>query len=437
MAVYQAGRRVGFTHQVLWVEADTVTIREATSLRLQVLGSAQSVSTNLTATLAHDYSLRRAEFTMQSSGSSFRAKADRVPDGLEVELDFAGNRFEEQLPMPDEVYLPQALRASVRGDRLQIGVEVIESVWDPFTGARLQQTLRVVAREAVPERTPTVMAWKVVEDIRGVRTAAWLADDGSVWREEGPLGFVLVRSSAEEARAVAAEVEGEIDVGRFAAIPTNVIESPRTLQRLRIRLRGASTWRVSDTEQRWAEDELTIARVPPGPTQTYALPARGAAASDLAATIFLQSDHPRVRTLAKEILAGETDAQRAAIRLNDWVYEYLDKVPTVSVPNALQVIESARGDCNEHAVLFAGLSRAVGLPARVVAGLVYIDGAFLYHAWSEVWLGGWVSIDPSLRQFPADATHVKLLEGGPEVHGELLEVVGRIAIEVLEVGSPK
>jgi transglutaminase-like putative cysteine protease len=96
------------------------------------------------------------------------------------------------------------------------------------------------------------------------------------------------------------------------------------------------------------------------------------------------------------------------------------------------------GDCNEHAVLFAALARAAGLPARVVAGVVYLDGAFLYHAWNEVWLGdGWVSVDAALDQMPADATHIKLLTGGPETHATLAAVVGRLSIEVLADQDPK
>jgi transglutaminase-like putative cysteine protease len=92
------------------------------------------------------------------------------------------------------------------------------------------------------------------------------------------------------------------------------------------------------------------------------------------------------------------------------------------------------GDCNEHAVLFAALARATGVPARVVAGTVYVDGSFLYHAWNEVWLGnGWVSLDTTMDQMPADASHVKLLEGGPEEHAALLPLLGKLSVDVIAV----
>ena len=96
------------------------------------------------------------------------------------------------------------------------------------------------------------------------------------------------------------------------------------------------------------------------------------------------------------------------------------------------MLASLRGDCNEHAVLFAALARAAGIPARVVAGAVYGDDGFYYHAWNEVWLDGWVSVDAVFDQMPVDATHVKLIDGGPEKHARIAEVVGRLALVRLE-----
>jgi hypothetical protein len=58
-------------------------------------------------------------------------------------------------------------------------------------------------------------------------------------------------------------------------------------------------------------------------------------------------------------------------------------------------------------------------------------GAFYYHAWSEVWLGDWVSIDPVFNQFPADVTHVKFLEGDIDRQIDILRLIGNLKIEVL------
>ena len=84
------------------------------------------------------------------------------------------------------------------------------------------------------------------------------------------------------------------------------------------------------------------------------------------------------------------------------------------------------------------MARAVGLPARIAAGIVYSDQSyggdgFFYHAWPEVWLGRWIAIDPTFGQFPADATHIKLVEGDLDQQIALIRVVGKLDIEIQEI----
>jgi transglutaminase-like putative cysteine protease len=148
-------------------------------------------------------------------------------------------------------------------------------------------------------------------------------------------------------------------------------------------------------------------------------------------TPFIQSDHPELRQTASSILKGERNSLVAAKELATWVFENVEKRPILSIPSSLEVLHSRVGDCNEHTALFAGLARAAGLPTKVVAGLVYSKGNFYYHAWPEIYVGRWVAIDPTLDQFPADATHVRLIEGGLERQAELARVIGKVNLEVL------
>jgi transglutaminase-like putative cysteine protease len=72
-------------------------------------------------------------------------------------------------------------------------------------------------------------------------------------------------------------------------------------------------------------------------------------------------------------------------------------------------------------------------------GLVSVRGAFYYHAWPEVYLdegrgrGLWLPVDPTLNQFPADATHLRLARGGLDQQAAILPLIGRLKIEILEV----
>ncbi len=123
----------------------------------------------------------------------------------------------------------------------------------------------------------------------------------------------------------------------------------------------------------------------------------------------------------------------AARRLTDWVHDNLDKRITLSVPSARQVLEARRGDCNEHTVLYVALARAAGLPARTAAGLVYVRGRFYYHAWPEVWLDRWVPVDPTLGQFPADASHLRFVVGGLARQVELVRLIGKLRLDIVSV----
>jgi transglutaminase-like putative cysteine protease len=72
------------------------------------------------------------------------------------------------------------------------------------------------------------------------------------------------------------------------------------------------------------------------------------------------------------------------------------------------------------------LARALGLPARENAGLVYVDRSFYYHAWPEVYVGEWITLDPVFNQLPADATHIRFVTGGVDRQVELLRVMGKL-----------
>jgi hypothetical protein len=128
-----------------------------------------------------------------------------------------------------------------------------------------------------------------------------------------------------------------------------------------------------------------------------------------------------------------------AERLVRYVHAYVEKKPTMSLPSALEVLRTRIGDCNEHTALYVAMARALGLPSRVAVGLVYLRGAFYYHAWPEVWVeeaggrGRWLPVDPTLNQFPADATHVRLARGGLERQAAILGLVGRARLEIEDV----
>ena len=156
---------------------------------------------------------------------------------------------------------------------------------------------------------------------------------------------------------------------------------------------------------------------------------------ELRAEPLIQATDPRIKAEARRIVGRERRAGRVAELLTSWVYHNLKKEVVISVPSAVQVLQERRGDCNEHTVLYVALARALGLPARTAAGLVYLRGRFYYHAWPEVWLGRWVAVDPTFGEFPADAAHLRFVTGGLARQVELLRLIGRVRVSIVRSGS--
>lgn len=432
--IYQAKQKVGYAQQSLVAADGGFRFVHSSLVRLKVLDTPQTVRTLAEGTIDAARALRSMTFELTSGPGRLRVTARVEGGALVANVQTGSETTAHSIPVVEPVYLPSLVRGLIGMEPLSAGRVLDAFVFDPMLIGGERIRLVVEGEDSVPGTAEPQRGWRVREEFRGMQETLWLDDAGRVLREEGPMGLVMVREDAQRAVSAGWKDGMVLDVVSAVAVPVEQIDNPRTRPTLRLRLTGIPVGRVpSDDVQRW--DGTTVAVRPPqeGQIGTYALPYRGGDhAVHLAAEPLVQSTHPRVRALAEATLGGVVDAKEAVRALNDWVYRTLRKAPTVTIPNALQVLDIGEGDCNEHAVLLAALTRASGIPTRLVAGVVYVDGAFLYHAWCEVWLGLWVPVDPAFGQFPADATHVKFVAGGLEEHFAMVEVIGRLRIDLVD-----
>ncbi len=178
--------------------------------------------------------------------------------------------------------------------------------------------------------------------------------------------------------------------------------------------------------------EVTIRAAPPDPS---ALAKRGGphpadTAEYLKSSILVESDAPAIVARAKEIAGSETDAYAAAKKVVAWVGRSMKKDYGASADRATDVLRTMRGDCTEHSLLSIALLRALGIPARRVDGVVYVqnaDGvpALYWHEWVEAWVGTWTQLDPTFGQPVADATHLTL---GEESSAEIMPLLGELKV---------
>jgi len=434
--VYFRAEKIGYASQKLVPQKDGYRLQSESVLRLNLLGTTQDVRTRLEMSANADWTMRQFDFELNSTNVRFSARGEFAGNKLSVETSSGGAATKTELTMRQPPYLLAALKPYVVTQQLEPGKPNIFPTFDPATLSQQFTTVVVEGRERVRIGDNVEPAIRVRQEFRGLSVTSWLDGNGRTLKEESPTGLSLVKEKAEDAVVIPGAKSIALDLVAQTAVPVEEpIAEPQRKERLKLRLSGFNLnhFPLNGQRQRLAGDTLEIRREDLSAIGSYKLPATGARyAAYLQPSPFVQSDHPRIRALARKILKKERDAMKAAVKLKDWVYRELAKEPTVSIPNALEVLQTKRGDCNEHTVLFTALARAAGIPAKTVVGVVYLRGSFYYHAWSEVWVGEWVSLDSVLNQFPADVTHVKFLEGEIDRQIDMLQLIGSLKIKVVE-----
>jgi len=432
--VYKDGHKIGHAHRVVAETTRGWVFTETSLVALAMLGTPQTLRSELRAETDARFALRQFAYTLVTQAATFVANGTSDDHTLRARYGPKGQEAELVLPLTEPIALPSTLRPRVLADHPEPGARYTLPVFSPLTAQAAPLTIVVEGRERLSTKTGVVETLRIAEEHQNVKTRAWLDDDGNVVREEAVLGFTLEREPQEIAVA-GVDSAAPLDLAVTSGIPlAGTITEPRELAGLSLRLSGTAADRVPSAPPRQlvVADLLTVTReaVP------VEAPALGTVPPELAATLaaspFIESDDAAIRTQARTIVGTTTDPRTAARSLVAWVHAEVEKAPSVTVPSAREVLASRRGDCNEHAVLLAALARAAGIPARVVAGAVYANDGFYYHAWNELWVGAWVSADAVFDQLPADATHVKLIEGGLEKQMALMGIIGQLAFAVVE-----
>ena len=211
-------------------------------------------------------------------------------------------------------------------------------------------------------------------------------------REDVQQGFQGAEQGGivEEAQGLAIPGRVQQDLLAMSAVVPVMrqrIDEPRDVRRIRLRLEGADL-SAPDLEGVGQHVDGSILEIR-DPQTLQAGPADPDAERYLGPEPLLESDAPAIVAEAERALQGIAGPRARAERLTRYVNALLEKKPTVSLPSAREVLRTKVGDCNEHTALYVAMARALGIPARIAVGLVYVlgaQGAFYYHAWPEVYI---------------------------------------------------
>lgn len=463
--VMQGDHQIGFASSTIDTAQTTISVVDYFVADLPVGGQARRATARTNVVLSRALRLEHFDLDLETESAPLRATG--VVDGdsvLVLTITSGSDKGKPQrIPLTGPILLPTLVPLAVAlGEAPGVGKHYTLPVFDPSTMTPKQVGVDVRAESSfvVDDSSAydsTTKRWHGIQPatIKAFQIATtdgggfngWVDEQGRILQTT-KLGLELRRMPYEVAfenwrtDSTHLAVSDDRDILETTAIAANKrMDRDRRINSLRVRLTGVdlSGFDLNGGRQTLRGDTLIIDALPPSAMQAHwALPRKPAVDQKyLKPEAFIQSDDHDLFLLAYGVQHFEHDPRIVAQELNTWVYDSIKPRITFGIPNALDVLRTRVGDCNEHAQLYVAMARAIGLPARIAAGLAYVDGKFYYHAWPEVFIGDWVGVDPTFGQFPADAAHLRFTIGGLARQTELLRLMGTLKIDVLDVnGTP-
>ena len=435
---YARDHKIGYFQTITQTYPDHYRIESRGKLVTQMMGTPTVATVNTVYNTDKTYALRDFDFTMTTAGHPYHLMGVARGHAINMTVESGDQRQSSSLAVAGPVYPYEALPFMVAGKKdLQPNQKYVLSVFRADAQTTCDAEVTFLGREQLTLRDTIYEALKFSTNVFNMTSTTWIDTLGNVLREESPPSSVSVLEPPEMAMATKLE-DAPQDLMQMFAVPLEEKldnATARSLKYAKLELTGIDPkgFDLSDETQKIVnEAPLTLAITPVSPPSSpVRLPVTGDT-SGLKPTLLLQSDNPLIIRKAKEIAGSNTDAVKVARDIADWVFHNVQPKGSASMPSALDVLKTMEGDCNEHAVLYAALCRAIGIPCTVCVGLIFQDGFFWYHAWNKVYLGGWVPVDATWGQFPVDATHLKLKEGDLAQQAQVLAVVGKLGIKLLE-----
>jgi hypothetical protein len=436
MNIIQSGRKIGFSHSVLSKKEDGYSLRENVFMKINTMGMIQEINLDTEANLNPDFTLRTFDFSISSGRFEFKATGRVAGERLSIYTEDSGNKRKIEVPLKKKPYLVAGLVDAALASGLKEGELVNFNIFDPATMSEEPVLLKVGKKEEISIGGGRQTALKMLLSFKGTKQDIWIGDKGEVLKEEGILGISLEKTTREDALS-GLSLQASEDLTKIASLPSNVIfENPEKLSFLKVKIDGVELepQKINSERQLFKDKILEIKK-----ESLLDLPEQSALKKNdvkwfyfLQPTPFIQSDNRKILNVVLNTVNPSDPPLIKTKKIMSWIDSNIKKRPVISLPDAVSTLENRAGDCNEHAVLMAALARAAGIPAKVEAGLVYLNGRFYYHAWNLLYLGKWITVDSLFNQLPADVTHIRFSTGEQREQLDLMGIIGNIKIKVME-----
>ena len=423
-------RRIGYVAETLRPEGKDIILNQQAHILLNVLETTQPIDMEVNARLNRQLILQ--DFTFHFTSPFYTMSAQGHVEGNDVffTLDTGQATINDKVSLPAPPLMAVNDRSYLLEQLTKPGQKIKIPSFDPLTLTGRESVVTYHGQEKILIRRRVKQLHHFSELSSGMRINFWLDNSGRIVKEESPAGFKFIAEPEFRAKDV---VSSGNELLSSVAVPLEGrLPSPEAKQvSYRLTLPSDFDHDLQGGRQQLDSNMLTVSLEEiPSQSEKVVMNFCGQA-EYLQPSRYVQSDHQDIKILAGEIVEMETDQTVQFRLLADWVFQNLEKRPVLGLPDALTTLHSKKGDCNEHASLFAALARSLGIPTVIATGVTYMNNAFYYHAWNEVCLNGnWYSLDTTTNQIPADLFHIRFGRGDMDQLLKIGALLGNLKIEI-------
>lgn len=467
-AVYIAGSKVGHIHTYIEPvkdkekNRDLVRVRVDLDLNFRRLEDQVALQMEYGTIETPDGSVLRLDTRIHAARQVMRVHGDVIENTMKLTMDTGGQRQQQALAWGPEVRGPYAAEMSLARVPIKPGESRSLKMYMPDLNDICAITLTAKALEDVTLGGGVVRPLLRVDQTTTHKdkprpefdVTLWVDATGQVLKSKTDTlgGMVTYRTTKEGALAA----NDRNPNTQFDQIANSVIKVVRKIPRPEATrdVLYRVTLKTDDPAAIIPADRRQSLKTGAGPNEATleiktAGPDAGAPGPETVENEYLRSNplitsaDPLVASLARKAVAGAKDPWEKAKKITHYVAKNLkDKNFEIGFASAAEVARDLAGDCTEHGVLVAAMCRAENVPARVVVGLIYVEGlgGFGFHMWNEVYVNRrWVAVDATFDQDEVDAVHIKLsdssLDGvSPfEAFLPVVRVLGKMTIETIEI----
>ncbi len=216
MKITFKGAPVGYTHTSMdSSETNSIvhcTINNRTDLKVRLMGEPQVCTMNAAVGLDAAYRLQRFSCSLGSGGYEADVHGEREGGRIfNVKIDLNGNAYKLALDLPDDaiIYSPMTMMTT---KRIKVGQEIRIPTYDPISMKTTDVRMKAVREEILIVTGEKCETTVLSTDYHGKQFLTWIDSNGSVVKQETPLGWTMEKCSAREAFAAFRDSDGGQDV---------------------------------------------------------------------------------------------------------------------------------------------------------------------------------------------------------------------------------